>query len=176
MTAPAADIEGLMAWAIGRERADVICEGGSGGSRGCGFAQFRYMPRGSFVDGPGGTQGHCHPDAEAAYLAASAALDPPEFALVRHCARNNTRPDWQPFKVITAEPTDLVFKRGKWRPRTRRPGGGAIYTPIRFRDRSAELVAWRGAYLSWHAALVRLEPAFPELAPLRAPARPWEGL
>ncbi len=182
MTAPAAarpmDAEGLMAWAIGRECADLICERegpGDGVSRdGC-FAISRYGRLGTFVDCSRDTaQLTCHAEAEAAYMTATTVLDGPELALVRHCARHGTRPNWRPFKVITAEPAELVYTRGKWRPRTRRAGGGAVYTPIRWRDRGAELVAWRGAYLRWHGALVRLEPAFPELAPLRAPERPWE--
>lgn len=173
----ATDIEGLMAWAIGREHADLACAPerlGAGVSRdGC-FAISRYGRLGTFIDGGGPTQAACHPDAEAAYLTADALLDGAELALVRHCARHDTRPDWRPFQVVTAEPAELVFKRGKWRPRVRRPGGGAVYTPIRWRDRGAELMAWRGTYLRWHGALTRLEPAFPNLAPLRAPERPWE--
>ena len=176
---PAADIEGLMAWAIGRECADLICERegpGDGVSRDSCIAISVYGRLGTFVDGARAAQVTCHAQAEAAYMTATTVLDGPELALVRQCARHGTRPDWEPFKVITAEPAELVFKRGKWRPRVRRPGGGAVYTPIRWRDRGAELIAWRGAYLRWHAALVRLEPEFPDLAPLRAPERPWEGL
>ena len=52
---------------------------------------------------------------------------------------------------------------------------GREFGAILLRDRGAELIAWRGAYLRWHGALTRLQPAFPELAPLRAPERPWEA-
>ncbi len=169
----ATDIEGLMAWAIGREFADVICDSADAPAA-RGYAQFQYCERDTFEGHARATTATCHPRAEEVYMTATTVLDAPALALVRHCARHG-RPDWHPFAVVTAEPAELVFKRGKWRPRTRRPGGGAVYTPIRWCDRGAELVAWRESYLRWHGALTRLEPAFPELAPLRAPARPWEG-
>ncbi len=185
------DVEGLMAWAIGRERADLICEflmrerpEDLGGSASCLVAVERYGRLGTFVDGGGGPgtwAARCHPDAERAYMAAARLLEAPELRLVVHYARTATRPDWAPFKVVEAEP-EIVWKDGKWKVRIRRPGGGPAYCPVRWRDRGPELVEWRALYLRWHAALTRLERWLRDtplrtrrLVPLRAPARPWEG-
>lgn len=179
-----------MAWAIGRERADLICEhlmserpaAAGGGS--CLLAVARFARLGTLVDGgagPGGEAAQCHPDAEAAYMAAAAALAAPELRLVVHFARAGCPPDWAPFKVVTAE-RERVWRDGKWKTRIRRPGGGPAFCKVTWRDRGPELGAWRERYLAWHAALTRVEVALAGVAlrkyrvvPLRAPERPWEA-
>ncbi len=134
-TKRAIDTEGLMAWAIGRERADLICEHmmreepeAFGGSGSCLLAVARYARLGTFVDCSGQPQveaAHCHPDAEAAYMAAAAVLSTGELYLVRRFAQAGSRPSWRPFHVVTPGP-ELVFKDGKWKARVRRPGGGVL--------------------------------------------------
>ena len=124
-----------MAWAIGRERADLICEymmreepEAFGGSGSCLLAVARYARLGTFVDCSGQPQveaAHCHPDAEAAYMAAAAVLSTGELYLVRRFAQAGSRPSWRPFHVVTPGP-ELVFKDGKWKARVRRPGGGVL--------------------------------------------------
>lgn len=118
-TKRAIDTEGLMARAIGRERADLICEHmmreepeAFGGSGSCLLAVARYARLGTFVDCSGQPQveaAHCHPDAEAAYMAAAAVLSTGELYLVRRFAQAGSRPSWRPFHVVTPGP-ELVFQ------------------------------------------------------------------
>ncbi len=183
-----------MAWAVGQEKADLIIEymmrsspedyGPGGGSSL--MAVTRIAELGTMIDGGGQYQvevAQCHVDAEAAYMAARAALDATDLSLVRDSARTSTRPNWCPFQVIEVVPEYIVTNDRRLRARVRRPGGTGAYCPVRFVDRGNELMAWRAVYQRWYHALLLVEEALIgapltkwKLVPLKVPARPWEPL
>lgn len=191
----AIDVERLLQWAIGRQKADIAVEWADEeddgrerhGVSSDGIAAVAWRARlGTAVDGYAGNPADMpvHPDAEHVYRVARELLDPPTLILVRDCARGATRPDWNPYPAFAVRPVRI--RNG---PRAgeirifRTPGRGWPFCRVEIEDLRAAVEQYRLLWLWWHEALRRIEAALMDSQVLeryrvaRWPvvARPWEG-
>jgi hypothetical protein len=180
------DVEALLRWAIGRELADAIVEAAErerdSAMPSSGWGWCESMARlGVVVQGAASSRGALplHADAEHVYRVARGALDGPALMTVRHFAKKGTRPDWNPFPVISYGP--LLTARGKRRPRVFRLPDGREFCKLVVYDHARELVAHREIWMKWHDALKRIESALLagdvltrwRLVLWREPREPW---
>lgn len=188
------DVELLMRWAIRDEYAHIHAEESGlfegeaaaaghplrrASADGCAQLQ-RVAGLGIRPDGGVGMLGgHCHPDAEAAYLTAKRELVTPDFLLILGYAKAGERPEWGAhIRPIEAQPR----LNERMKPMVLRPGGKGDYCPVRYDFREAEIEAWRMLYRAWWLALRRLCYALRVTGALKrheavgpaAPEAPWE--
>lgn len=190
------DVEDLLRWAIRAEYAHIHAENSglfhgeayAAGLRGNaltsadGCVQAADMARlGCRPDGGlGHCHGHCHPDAEAAYVTARRALVPADFHLAVGFAKAGQRPGYGAH--LRAVMTRAVLNE-RLRPRVVNPRGQGAFCVIAYDDRSQDIAAARALYGAWWLALRRLCYALRVTRALQrhevtgpaAPERPWEA-
>lgn len=199
-TRTAIDIEGLVAWAIGAEKADRIVDwmdaeavrpgSGSAGhsADGC-WAAERYGALGTWIDcaGSGGyAAAQLDDDAELVYRTMRETLCPDQLRDIVGHARSGTRPDHTPCPVVELVVRPELAGQGKgWRPRIRREAKTRReYCPVAIErhDNADRLDSARWLWRSWREGLRRLHGALQaqasdlrrwRLRPFQIPAEPW---